>query len=249
MREDITPLYRGIIASVRPLLQQVTLRDWGGAEHIPQTGGFVVAANHISNFDHFPLAHYLVDHGRAPHFLAKSSLFKPPGVKQIMSGTGQIPVFRGTHQASEALSAATDAIRGGACVCVYPEGTITREAGYWPMTGKSGAARIALETGCPLVPLAIWGTEKILPPYVGKFVPKVLPRKPVAVRVGPPVSLDDLQGEPITAAVLNQATDRLMDAITVLLEEIRGEQAPAHRFDPRTDTPARSKKTRGKKRA
>ncbi|MDF8263769.1 lysophospholipid acyltransferase family protein [Luteipulveratus flavus] len=244
MREDITPLYRGIITTVRPVLRKVTAQRWSGEEHLPGTGGFVIASNHVSNFDHFPLAHFLVDHGRAPHFLAKSVLFDPPGLKQIMKGTGQIPVYRGTTRASDALSAATAALRGGACVCVYPEGTITKAAGYWPMTGKSGAARLALETGCPLVPMAIWGTQDILEPYAGLRLPKVIPPRPVTVRVGPALDLSDVRDERPTPAVLGEVTNRLMDAITGLLEEIRGQSAPSHRFDPRKDTPVRGKKSK-----
>ncbi|WP_231635218.1 lysophospholipid acyltransferase family protein [Luteipulveratus halotolerans] len=245
MREEITRLYRGIIAGAHPVLRRVTVQDWSGGEHLPE-GGFVIASNHISNVDHFPLGHFLVDHGRAPHFLAKSSLFKPPGVKQIMQGTGQIPVFRGTTRASDSLAAATAALRDGACVCVYPEGTITRERDFWPMTGKSGAARLALETGCPLVPMAIWGTHEILEPYSGRYVPSLRPPRTVSVRVGAPLDLDDLRGQPLTQAVLREATDRLMSRITALLEEIRGEKAPEHRFDPRTDVPARGKSKKGK---
>lgn len=240
MREDITQLYRGVIATLAPVVRKTTYPQYSGLENIPSTGGFVLAANHVSNIDHFPLAHALVEIGRAPHFLAKSSLFDPPVLRQVMTGTGQIPVYRGTARATTALSAAFAAVRDGVCVCVYPEGTITRQGDYWPMTGKPGAARIALETGCPLVPVAIWGTQEILKPYAGRFVPRVLPRHAVAVRVGPALDLDDLRGQPVNGALLAEVTERLMDAITVLLEEIRGEQAPMPRFDLRRDRPARS---------
>lgn len=99
------------------------------------------------------------------------------------------------------------------------------------MTGKTGAARIALTTGCPVIPCAQWGPQEVLAPYARR--PNLLPRKTMRVLAGPPVELDDLQGGPLTAAVLVEATTRIMSAITGLLEQIRGDQAPVQRFDPR----------------
>ena len=116
-------------------------------------------------------------------------------------------------------------------MAIYPEGTLTRDPDLWPMRGKTGAARIALETGCPVIPIANWGAQHVLGPY--SKVPRLLPRSSVQVKAGPPVPLDDLHGVPMTGEVLRQATDRIMDAITALLEEIRGEVAPTVRFDPR----------------
>jgi len=238
MSESIEPMYSKVITTLYPVLQRITFRDWTGMENIPRDGGFVAASNHISNMDHFPLAHFLVAAGRAPHYLAKSSLFKPPVVRQILHGTGQIPVYRGTSQATSALSAATEALERGACVCVYPEGTITREPDFWPMVGKSGAARLALESGVPLVPLAIWGTREMMWPYRDKL-PKLLPRKLIHVAAGPAINLDDLRDGPVDTRKLRTASVRLMDEITRLLEGIRGESAPQARFDPRKQAPAR----------
>jgi 1-acyl-sn-glycerol-3-phosphate acyltransferase len=99
------------------------------------------------------------------------------------------------------------------------------------MGGKTGAARIALATGCPVIPLAQWGAQDILPRY-GK-VPHLLGRKTSHVWAGPPVDLTDLLGKPSDAATLRNATDRIMDDITGLLEQIRGETRPTERFDPR----------------
>jgi 1-acyl-sn-glycerol-3-phosphate acyltransferase len=114
---------------------------------------------------------------------------------------------------------------------VYPEGTITRDPGSWPMTGKSGAARIALATGCPVIPVGQWGAQALLAPYAKR--PDLFPRKKVTMKVGDPVDLSDLTAQEHTPAVVSEATDRIMDAITRLVAEIRGEQAPAERFDPR----------------
>ena len=124
------------------------------------------------------------------------------------------------------------AVRAGECVVVYPEGTITRDPATWPMTGKSGAARIALETNCPVIPIGQWGAHEVLAPYAKK--PDLFPRKTVTMKVGDPVDLSDLAAQEHTTAVVAAATDRIMAAITAIVAELRGEAAPAERFDPRT---------------
>ena len=97
------------------------------------------------------------------------------------------------------------AVRHGECVVVYPEGTLTRDPAQWPMTGKTGAARIALETGCPVIPVGQWGPQQLLPPY--SMRPHLLPRKHVTMRAGDPVDLSDLVALPRTPEVVQQATD------------------------------------------
>ncbi len=213
----------------RPLML-LTRRDWHGGEHLPRTGGCVVAVNHVSEFDPIPFAHFVYDHGRLPRFLGKAGVFRIPVVGAILTNAGQIPVYRKTTDAAKAFSAAVSAVNQGECVIVYAEGTITREPGLWPMVGKSGAARIALSTGCPVVPAAQWGPQDVLAPYGRK--PRLLPRKLMRMRAGRPVDLAAFQGKPLTPALLRAATDAIMDDITHLLEEIRGEQAPETRFDP-----------------
>jgi 1-acyl-sn-glycerol-3-phosphate acyltransferase len=101
----------------------------------------------------------------------------------------------------------------------------------WPMTGKSGAARIALATGCPVIPVGQWGAQHLLAPYAKK--PDLFPRKTITMKVGDPVDLTDLLGLPPSHTVTQQATDRIMAAITAQLEDIRGEKAPPERFDMR----------------
>jgi 1-acyl-sn-glycerol-3-phosphate acyltransferase len=126
------------------------------------------------------------------------------------------------------LRGAAAAVEAGECVVVFPEGTLTREPDMWPMAGKTGVARLALATHAPVVPIAQWGAHRLLARY-GKL-PRPIPRKTVTVVAGPPVDLADLYDRPQDAATLREATERVMDAITGLLEEIRGERAPAERF-------------------
>lgn len=227
--------YSLAVAVLKPTLLAASKRVWIDPEKIPATGGCIIVLNHVSHIDPLMAAHVAYDYGRLPRYLAKAGLFKNKFFGFFLEAAGQIPVQRQTVRAAGAFDAAVEAVRKGECVVVYPEGTITRDPDLWPMTGKSGAARIALETGAPVVPIAHWGVQDILAPY-GKR-PHLIPRKTVTMKVGDPVPLDDLRGLPESerhgAPVVKQATERIMAAITGLLEDIRGEQAPAERFDPR----------------
>ena len=220
--------YRFAVVLVRPFLTVCTRQDWRGWEHLPESGGAVVVSNHISHVDPFTFAHFVYESGRLPRFLAKASLFRVPFVGTVLRGAKQIPVYRESETAAEAYSAAVDAVRRGKLVAIYPEATLTRDPDLWPMVGKTGAARVALETEAPVIPLAQWGPHEVLPPY--SKLPRLFPRHTVHVHAGPPVDLADLQGRPIDAELLRVATARIMAAVTGLLEEIRGEQRlPARR--------------------
>jgi 1-acyl-sn-glycerol-3-phosphate acyltransferase len=223
--------YRVAAHLLRPILMVTTRRSWRGTEHLPGVGvGVVVAPNHISYVDPLTLAHFLWDNGRAPRYLAKESIFRVPVIGKIIAACGQIPVYRASRDATQAYREAVSAVRAGECVGIYPEGTITKDPALWPMRGKTGAARVALETGCQVIPVAQWGPQQILAPY-SKTV-RLLPRKTIQVLAGPPVALDDLRGAPVTPEVLRTASDRIVDAITAQLAELRGELPPATRFDP-----------------
>jgi 1-acyl-sn-glycerol-3-phosphate acyltransferase len=231
--KNIGGAFRFIIIVVKPLLWVFTKRDWRGVEHIPESGGAVIAANHLSHVDALMFGHFIYDNGRLPRFLAKSGVFKNKLFGAIFRSAGQIPVYRETADAGNALRDAVKAVEDGELVAVYPEGTITRDPDVWPMAAKSGAARIALTTGCPVIPVAQWGPHHIL--AYGERRPKLFPRKTMVLWAGPPVDLADLRGLPQNSETLKAATDRIMDAITAMLAEIRGEAAPAVRFDPHGD--------------
>lgn len=215
---------------VRAALVSTTRHEWIDGDRIPESGGCIIVLNHVSHVDPLTAAHLVYDHGRLPHYLAKSGLFRNRALGAFFRAAGQIPVERLSRNAAGAFDAAVAAVREGKCVVVYPEGTITRDPDGWPMTGKSGAARIALETGCPVIPVGQWGAQQLLPAYAKK--PDLYPRKLVTMKVGAPVDLSDLAArQPRTPAVIQEATDRIMAAITALVEEVRGAQAPAERFD------------------
>lgn len=231
-RRRIGPAYRLAVIVLKPVLLLLTRRTWRGAENLPVTGGVVTVTNHVSYVDPFTFAHFVYEAGRLPRFLAKDSVFRLPLLGRVVRGARQIPVHRDSHDASAAYLAAVQAVRAGECVSFFPEGTLTRDPHLWPMRGRTGAVRVALETGAPLVPVAQWGAHRILAPYSSR--PHLLRRHDVQVTAGPSIDLSRWSGQPVTVAVLVEATDHVMDVLTAMLEEIRGERAPAARFDPRT---------------
>lgn len=231
-RRRIGPAYRLAVIVLKPVLLLSTRRTWRGADNLPATGGVITVANHVSYVDPFTFAHFVYEAGRLPRFLAKESVFRLPLLGRVVRGAKQIPVYRETRDASAAYVAAVQAVRAGECVSFFPEGTLTRDPHLWPMRGKTGAVRVALETGAPLVPVAQWGAHEILAPYASR--PRLFPRHDVQVTAGPPIDLRRWADRPITVPLLIEATDHVMDVLTGMLEEIRGERAPAVRHDPRT---------------
>ena len=216
---------------VRPLVRLLTHHRWSGQEHVPREGGVVVVVNHTSHADPFVVAHYLVNVPRLPRFLGKESVFRIPLAGRILRSAGQIPVYRESVDASRSYRDAVRAVRDGECVVIYPEGTLTRDPDLWPMRGKTGAARVALETGCPVVPVAQWGSHTILSPYGSDL--RLLPRQHVTVVAGPPVDLSAFRDVPHDGKVLAAATDAIMDALSTLVGQVRGAEPPTTRWDPR----------------
>lgn len=217
------------ITILRPLLFGLLKRDWRGRQNVPAEGGLIVAANHLSWSDPLPLAHYLYECGRYPVFLAKSPLFRNRLIGPVLRGAGQVPVYRDTADAGRALEAAAEALRAGECLIFYPEGTCTRDPALWPMTGQTGAARLAIATGTKVLPVAHWGAQKLLP--YGTMRLRPVPRKTIQVIAGEPIDLSRHAEGELTADKLHAATDEIMRAIAGLLGELRGEQPPARLYD------------------
>jgi 1-acyl-sn-glycerol-3-phosphate acyltransferase len=215
---------------LRPGIRMMMRLDWHGQEHFPRDGAMLLAANHLSYMDIFAISLFADSAHRYPVFLAKSSLFDIPVIGAIITRLGQLPVYRGQTDAALVLREAELVARSGACVIFYPEATVTRDPEKWPMVSKTGIARLALETGAPVVPVAHWGAEQILP--YGSFLPRFLPRKTVRVLAGPPVDLSEFAGQPLNSQVLRAATDKIMKEVTVLLGQLRGETPPAEPFHP-----------------
>jgi 1-acyl-sn-glycerol-3-phosphate acyltransferase len=224
--------FRTVVNLVRPLATLLLKRDWSGQEFLPKDQGFIAVSNHVSYVDPLTFGHYLYNSGHPPRFLAKKELFDLPVIGRVLKSGDQIPVYRGTSQAKESLSYARVVLDRGDMIAMFPEGTLTRDPDLWPMAARTGAARLALESGAPVIPVAQWGAHLLLPPYSKK--PDLFPRKPMIVRAGPAINLDDLRRKPLDTEVLRAATDRIMATLTAMVAEMRGETPPEHPFDMRT---------------
>lgn len=246
-RTKVPTSYAAAIATLRPPLMAITTRDWTGGENLPERGGFIAAANHLSEIDPLIVAHYLVDHGCPPLFLAKASLFKIPLVGQALKGLGQVPVHRGTSRAGDALAEAEQAVFDGSCVAIMPEGTLTRDPDLWPMRAHVGVARLALVTRAPVIPIAQWGAQRLLAPYANRPT-GLFSRHTMQVTAGPAVPLEDLHGREDDTAALREATDRVMAAITAQLATLRGETPPEKPFVYRRDASESGRKAHKKSR-
>ena len=189
---------------------------------------------HLVRSTRSPSAHFLFDNGHPPRFLAKESLFRAPVVGRIVRGAEQIPVYRESAGAAMArCAAAVAAVEAGECVAIYPEGTLTRDPDLWPMRGKTGAARVALATGCPVIPVAQWGAQEILAPYKQLAAPAAA-RTTSQSCAGPPVDLcrfDGPRARPRRCCA--RRPTRSWTRSPSCSRGIRGEQPPPTRCDPR----------------
>lgn len=187
-----------------------------GMERIPKEGPALLAFNHIAFLDPFAAA-YVVDRSRRKvRFLAKSELFEDKRIAWILKGAGQIEVRRGTKDAPQALDHAVDALRRGEVVVVFPEGTITTDPELNPMEAKSGIARMALESGVPIIPCALWGTANVWPKGYRKHMWP--PRQDILVSIGEPVTYE---GDHNSHAEWKRVGSDVMDRISVLLAGLR----------------------------
>jgi 1-acyl-sn-glycerol-3-phosphate acyltransferase len=197
----ISPLYRIVGTLSIPVVRGLYRLRARGLEHLPE-GGFVLAANHTSNFDPWPLGIPLLPN-RQLRFMAKAELFNPL-LAPILRAGGAFKVRRGEGD-FEAMRTAVELVRDGEIVVMFPEGTRQTKGLVKKHTARphTGAARIALAADAPLVPAAISGTDRLL--RLG----------PLRVAYGPPLDLSDLEGQDQKTAA-RVATERLMTKIDEL---------------------------------
>jgi 1-acyl-sn-glycerol-3-phosphate acyltransferase len=201
-----------------------------GLEAIPPEGPLIVAGNHLSYVDPIAHAYFVVKAGRRPRFLAKQELFDNRLVGTVLRGVRQIPVDRGSGGRA-ALDEAVRALEAGEVVVIYPEGTTaTTNPDFSPGRGRTGAVRLALRTGVPILPVATWG---------GQYVWRKAGRqslafgRPLWLRAGSPVDLRGRADEADRAAV-RALTDELMAELGGLVDALRA-RYPARWTPPPAD--------------
>ncbi|PVZ14291.1 lysophospholipid acyltransferase family protein [Actinomycetospora cinnamomea] len=217
-----------------PVLMAVARWDFRGGRQVPTSGGALLAVNHLSHVDPIVLVAYVLSQGRVPRFLAMKELWGMTVVGAPLRGGRHIPVDR-KASGVEAYRAAVEAVRQGEVVVLYPEGGFAEHSDGWPRAARTGIARIALETGAPVIPVAQWGSNHLLPPTASR--PTLLPRATLRVLAGRPVALDDLRAGRIGRTALQDATERIMGRITEQLAVLRDEEPPR---DTGAPEPARS---------
>jgi 1-acyl-sn-glycerol-3-phosphate acyltransferase len=202
MRPWVYEAFRRVVV---PLFRTVFRQEDVGRRHVPSSGGVVLASMHRSNWDPFVVGVPL--HDRRMRFMAKAELYRVPGLRALLRAGGAFKVERDKADAA-ALQIAVELLRRGEVVMVFPEGTRNRDGTARPRTG---AARLALRTGAPLVPAALLGTDdlRLLPPRLPRF----------AVAYGPPIRTDDLTGLSSREAA-RIATERWAAAVAELRADL-----------------------------
>lgn len=189
-----------------------------GLEQIPREGPALIACNHISYFD--PLAHgYFVEKAnRRPRYLTKSELYENWFMRRLLTGAKQIKVVRGSGD-QRPIDEALTALREGELIVVYPEGTITRNADYSPMEGRTGVARVTLASGVPVVPVAVWGSQAI---WQRTGARSLKFGRPIWLKAGTPLDFSEYEGRQEDPESLHAVTESVMAELSMLVEDLRG---------------------------
>ena len=209
-------------------------------------GGLIVVANHTSLADGVLLALAGQRLGRPLRMLGTAGIIDAPILKHLFRRLGFIPVRRRTAEAAHSLAAAADAIAAGEAIALYPEGRITRDPKFWPERSKTGAVRLALQTGAPIVAVASVGAHRVVGRRrkLWRLLVNLVRRPTVQMRVGEPIDVRTLiglaPGEQASNEQVKQAADAVMSQLVAMVEGLRGERAPDPLGVPRTDQPGNS---------
>ncbi len=222
---NVKGMYKVAYTALIPIMGLLAKTRWEGVENLPREGAFILAPNHMSNFDPVTMGFFMADCGYQVRFLAKDSLFRVPIVGPFMRWWGMIPVVRESKEATDSLIHAREALANGDIIGIYFEGTLTRDPGFWPMKGKTGLARLALDVRVPIIPVAQWGAQDVMDRYAGL---KVFGRRPVlTVRVLPELDYSDIPGGSENREGVRELTQRLQGRLGDGVAELRGEIPPA----------------------
>jgi 1-acyl-sn-glycerol-3-phosphate acyltransferase len=189
-------------------------------EHIPREGPVLVAANHISYYD--PVAHgyFLITRAkRYPRFLAKIELFNNKLLGPLLRNMRHIPVRRGSGDHGP-IEFGLKSLRQGEMILVYPESTVTTNPDFSPMKGKTGIGRLAIASGVPVIPLAVWGSAPIWQKG-GRKNRNFKFGRPVWVKAGPPLDFSEYEGRADDPQAVREVTDKVMAQLSVLVEDLR----------------------------
>jgi putative phosphoserine phosphatase/1-acylglycerol-3-phosphate O-acyltransferase len=222
-------LYDVLLPTANPLLFPINLRT-EGLDAIPRSGGCILACNHRSYLDPLVLAAVAARRSRKLRYLSKKEVTDAPLVGDVVRALGQIRVERGSHD-EYPVREATDALARGEAIGIFPQGTIPRgEAFFSPvLEGKTGVARLALASGAPVIPIALWGTERLWPRR--SFAPdpvKLLTRHAVHVRAGRPMFFGPPEGKDNDHDAVTKITAEIMERIAELLpDDVRYPPSPS----------------------
>ena len=214
-----------------PATRLLGRRRYQGMERLHRKGPMLIVGNHISHLD--PMFDVVMIHkaGRIPHVMAKAGLWKIPIVGLALAGTGQIPVERGGGAGQGAVEHARATLEAGGVVLIYPEGTVTREPDFWPMRPRPGVATLALSGDYPVVPIVHWGTQQVYNSYAAGRKLRLFPRTDVQVVVGPDIDLSAYRGQGTDPRAIRDVSLLVMQTISGMLGEIRGQRPPEELFD------------------
>jgi 1-acyl-sn-glycerol-3-phosphate acyltransferase len=213
------------------------LRVTGDVSESARQGPLILAGNHIATFDPIAVTAACRKRRLAPRMMATGGLFRARILGPLMTATGHIPVDRGRHTVANAVPDAVVALAARSVIFIYPEGRIGLDPGMWPERAKTGLARVALASGTPVVPVAIWGSHEIVAYHGWRVMIRMgistLWRRPtVKVHFGTPVDLSDLR--PGALGHTQKASDRIMEAIASELAPLREDEPRLPRFRDHT---------------
>lgn len=212
-----------------PVVHGLARTHWSGGENLPEKGPFILAPNHISEFDPVAMGFAMAHYGHEVRFLAKDSVFKVPVVGPFMRWWGMIPVERQSASAGDALVHARAALEQGDVVGIYFEGTLTRDPAFWPMKGKTGLARLAMDLRVPVIPVVQWGAQDVMDRYA---LPAVFQKRPgLYIRVLPELDYSDIPGTSENHDGVRELTRRLQDTLERESGRLRQQVPPAIPWD------------------